>query len=132
VYKDFAHAPSKVEATVKAVREQYPDRQLIACLELHTFSSLNPAFLPQYAGTLNPADKALVYYSKKALAHKKLPDLPVADVKNHFANENLVVSNDANEVTDWLKAIAGPAVFLIMTSGNFDGVKLEELAGELI
>jgi UDP-N-acetylmuramate: L-alanyl-gamma-D-glutamyl-meso-diaminopimelate ligase len=132
VYKDFAHAPSKVEATVKAVREQYPDRQLIACLELHTFSSLNPAFLPQYAGTLNPADKALVYYSKKALAHKKLPDLPVADVKNHFANENLVVSNDANEVTDWLKAIAGPAVFLIMTSGNFDGVKLEALAGELI
>ena len=132
VYKDFAHAPSKVEATVKAVREQYPDRQLVACLELHTFSSLNPEFLPQYAGTLNPADKALVYFNPKAVAHKKLPELSVAQVHQHFANTSLTVSNNADEVVNWLKDSKGPSVFLLMTSGNFDGVNLEALAKELI
>lgn len=131
VYKDFAHSPSKVEATVKAVHEQYPDWQLVACLELHTFSSLNPEFLPQYAGTLNPADKALVYFSPKAVAHKKLPELSVPQVHQHFANTALTVSNNADEVVNWLKSQEGPSVFLLMTSGNFDGVNLEALAEEL-
>ena len=118
-------------ATVKAVREQFPDRKLVACLELHTFSSLNPEFLPQYAGSLNPADDALVYFSPRALAHKKLPELSISQVHQHFADDSLKVSNESVEVIDWLKEKEGPAVFLLMTSGNFDGVDLEGLAKEL-
>jgi UDP-N-acetylmuramate: L-alanyl-gamma-D-glutamyl-meso-diaminopimelate ligase len=131
VYKDFAHSPSKVAATVKAVREQFPKRKLVACLELHTFSSLNPEFLPQYKGSLDPADEALVYFSPKALAHKKLPELSIAQVHDHFANDALNVSNASDEVLDWLKKVDGPAVFLLMTSGNFYGVDLEGLGAEL-
>jgi UDP-N-acetylmuramate: L-alanyl-gamma-D-glutamyl-meso-diaminopimelate ligase len=131
VYKDFAHAPSKVAATVKAVKEQFTDRQVVACLELHTFSSLNPAFLPQYAGSMSPADKALVYFSPKAVAHKKLPALSAADVHRHFADDRITVSTETAKVVNWLKSVEGPAVFLIMTSGNFDGQNLEELAKEL-
>jgi UDP-N-acetylmuramate: L-alanyl-gamma-D-glutamyl-meso-diaminopimelate ligase len=132
VYKDFAHAPSKVAATVKAVKEQFTDRQVVACLELHTFSSLNPAFLPQYAGSMSPADKALVYFSPKAVAHKKLPALSAADVHRHFADERITVSTETGEVVHWLQSVEGPAVFLIMTSGNFDGQNLEVLAKGLV
>jgi len=127
VYKDFAHAPSKVAATVKAVKENYPDHTLVACLELHTFSSLNPDFLPQYAGSLDAADEALVYYSDKTVAHKKLPELTKEAVWQHFANKKIVVSNESVEVKNYLQTPRNKSIILIMTSGNFDGLNLEML-----
>ncbi len=88
--------------------------------------------MPQYAGSLNPADDALVYFSPKALAHKKLPELSIAQVHQHFADDSLTVSNESAEVMEWLKEKEGPAVFLLMTSGNFDGVNLEGLANTIV
>lgn len=132
VFKDFAHAPSKVGATTKAVREQYPNHTFVACLELHTFSSLNPEFLPQYAGTLQAADHAMVYFNPKAVAHKKLPPLSIQEVMQHFDNKTLTVSNDAQEVANWLKTKKGKTVYLLMTSGNFDGIDLAELGNDLV
>lgn len=75
VYKDFAHSPSKLKATLEAVRKQFPDRKLIACLELHTFSSLNENFLNEYKGTMADADVAIVYFNPKTIEHKKLPPI---------------------------------------------------------
>ena len=131
VFKDFAHSPSKVAATVAAVRELHPDKKLVACLELHTFSSLNPDFLPLYKGALDLADEAMVYYSPKTVAHKKLPAISKADIHNNFANQSLVVTNESAEVTLWLKT-QGNAIFLLMTSGNFDGLDLNALGKELV
>ena len=131
VFKDFAHAPSKVAATVKAVKEQFPDHKVVACLELHTFSSLNPEFLPQYKGALDPADEALVYFNPKAVAHKKLPELSVTDVHKHFGNERIHVNTVSQDVAAWLNS-QGHAVYLLMTSGNFDGIDLDQLANELV
>lgn len=131
VFKDFAHSPSKVAATVAAVRELHPDKKLVACLELHTFSSLNPDFLPLYKGALDFADEAMVYYSPKTVAHKKLPAISKADILENFANQNLVVSNESTEVAPWLKT-RGNAIFLLMTSGNFDGLDLNALGKELV
>ena len=131
VYKDFAHAPSKVAATVQAVREQFPERKLVACLELHTFSSLNPEFLPQYRGALGPADDALVYFNPEAVKHKKLPALSVDEVRGHFGSSSLHVSNQSTEVEKWLEK-QGDAIFLLMTSGNFDGIDLDDLANRIV
>lgn len=130
VYKDFAHSPSKVTATVAAVRELFPDRKFVACLELHTFSSLNPDFLPLYKGALDAADEAMVYFNPKTVEHKKLPKISKADITKNFGNEQLTVSNESEEVVNWLKS-HGEATFLIMTSGNFDGLNLNELGAEL-
>lgn len=126
VFKDFAHAPSKVSATVKAVRENYPNHKLVACLELHTFSSLNPLFLPQYAGSLDVADEALVYYNPKTVAHKKLPELTTALVHQHFANPDISVSNQTEEVKRYLSRKTPKTIYLVMTSGNFDGMNLDQ------
>ncbi len=131
VFKDFAHAPSKVSATVAAVRELHPTKKLVACLELHTFSSLNPDFLPLYKGALDLADEAMVYFSPKTVAHKKLPAIEKEDIVTNFANSKLVVSNDSAEVVTWLKS-QGDAIFLLMTSGNFDGLDLNALGKELV
>jgi len=84
VYKDFAHAPSKVKATTKAVKKLYPERKLIACLELHTFSSLNKDFLPHYKHTLNTADVAIVYFNPHTIEHKKLPPISIDDIKKRI------------------------------------------------
>ncbi len=131
VYKDFAHSPSKVAATVASVKEQYPDKKLVACLELHTFSSLNPDFLPLYKGALDKADEALVYYSPQTVAHKKLPAISKEDISRNFANNKLAISNDSAEVVAWLKQ-KGNAIYLIMTSGNFNGLDLNQLGKELV
>lgn len=131
VYKDFAHSPSKVKATVDAVCEQYADKKVVACLELHTFSSLNPDFLPLYNGALSAADEALVYFNPKTVAHKKLPALTKADIQSKFGNNQLHVSNSSSEVVGWLKQ-QGDAVYLLMTSGNFDGQDLNALGQELL
>lgn len=132
VYKDFAHAPSKVLATVGAVREQFPDRRLVACLELHTFSSLNPEFLPFYKGTLDAADVAMVYFNPEVVAHKKLPPVGADQVRSLFGRTDLKVFTDAESVYRELQRQEGPAAFLIMTSGNFDGQDLGAWADGLL
>lgn len=125
-YLDFAHAPSKVKATVEAVREKHPNAHLIACLELHTFSSLNPAFLPQYKGALAPADIKAVYFSPHTLAIKKLPDLSGDQLAEHFDAPDLQVVTLASQLEQIVLNAVEPreTVVLWMSSGRFDGLDL--------
>ncbi len=133
VYKDFAHAPSKLRATIAAMKEQYPGRRLVACMELHTFSSLTAEFLKQYAGTMDKADVPFVYYSQHALQLKKLPDLDPAQVQASFANDKVrVFTNSALMVEELRKMDWKGANLLMMSSGNFDGIDFNHLADELI
>ena len=132
-YKDFAHAPSKVVATVNAVKEQYTEQSVTAVLELHTFSSLNPEFIVQYKGTMDKADLAYVYFNPDALAHKKLPPITTEQVREAFANPNLKVFNNSEELfADIRESIKWPGVLLLMTSGNFGGVNLEGEAKSIL
>jgi UDP-N-acetylmuramate: L-alanyl-gamma-D-glutamyl-meso-diaminopimelate ligase len=132
-YKDFAHSPSKLRATVDAVREQYPEKQLVACMELHTFSSLMATFLPQYEGCMKNADKAFVYFNPKVLEHKKLPPISAEEVRKAFDTENVEVFTDSQLLQARLREIEYKnTALLMMTSGNFDGVNIPEFAKELI
>ena len=122
-YRDFAHAPSKVKATIQALRKQYPDRKLIAVLELHTYSSLNAAFMSEYAGALDPADLAGVFYSAHALEIKRMPDLSPEIIREGFANKDLVILNNRAA----LEAFLGQQDFhntnvLLMSSGDYEGL----------
>ena len=133
IYKDFAHAPSKVEATTKAVKAQFPERQLVACLELHTFSSLNKDFLGEYANKLNSADVAVVYFSPKTLEHKKLPAITPEDIKVHFNNPNLHIFTDNDSLKDFLLAQRWRnSNLLMMSSGTFNKLNFQELAGLIL
>ena len=133
VYKDFAHAPSKLRATIAAMKEQYPDRRLVACMELHTFSSLTAEFLKQYAGTMDKADVPFVYYSQHALQLKKLPNLDPHQVQAAFANPNVRVFTDSALMVEELRRMDWKdANLLMMSSGNFDGIDFNQLADELI
>jgi UDP-N-acetylmuramate: L-alanyl-gamma-D-glutamyl-meso-diaminopimelate ligase len=129
-FKDFAHAPSKVKATVAALREQFPNRRVVACLELHTFSSLNPNFLPLYDGSLDGADVPLVYFNPQAVAHKKLPELNAGQVGAAFgvpAPEVYTNSIDVRAALDQAVGTDGmPTVVALMSSGNFDGNDVSE------
>lgn len=128
VYKDFAHAPSKVEATINALKEQYPDRELVACLELHTFSSLSAEFLSHYKGTMDKADKAIVYFNPHALQLKRLPELKKEMVMEGFGKPDILVFNDSMLLKQQLEQLSwGKTNLLLMSSGNFDGMKLDEL-----
>ncbi len=130
-FKDFAHSPSKLKATTKAVKEQFADRKVIACMELHTFSSLRKDFLPLYKNAMDAADVALVYFSLAVLEHKKLETLSLEEVKNHFGG-NVIVVNETKEVLDFIHSeITKNSVLLMMSSGNFDGINYEELGEEL-
>lgn len=132
-YLDFAHAPSKVKATLQAVKSQYPNRQLVACLELHTYSSLNKAFLPQYEGTLNGADVAAVFFNEHTLAMKKMPLLSIEEVKTFFNNSQLHVFTDNSAFTSFLKELNfNNQNLLLMTSGTFMGLDLKNLAEALL
>lgn len=132
MYKDFAHSPSKLKATTEAVKEQFPDRKLVACMELHTFSSLNEDFLKEYQGSMDKADKGYVYFNPHTVAHKKLKPITHEQIKLAFANRDLRVFNDSQEMMrvlgeeDWRNA-----VLLMMTSGNFDGIAMEKIPNEL-
>jgi UDP-N-acetylmuramate: L-alanyl-gamma-D-glutamyl-meso-diaminopimelate ligase len=133
VYQDFAHAPSKVRATVKGFRETFPKHNIIACLELHTFSSLSKNFLPQYKGTMDPASKAIVFFNPEVVAHKKLPTIDTDDVKKGFKNEKLIAINDSYQLKELLLASAeGECIILLMTSGSFSGMDMKALAEEII
>lgn len=132
-YKDFAHSPSKLKATINAVREQYPHKRLIACMELHTFSSLMANFLPQYKGCMKEADVAYVYFNPKVIEHKKLTPIQPEDVKNAFGTENVTVFTDSEELQTALRREQyADTALLMMTSGTFDGINIKEFATELL
>jgi UDP-N-acetylmuramate: L-alanyl-gamma-D-glutamyl-meso-diaminopimelate ligase len=125
VFKDFAHAPSKVKAATKAVKEQYPDRRLIACLELHTYSSLNKTFLNEYRGALDEADQAVVFYSPDAVAIKRLDPVNPEQIMASFARKDLEVFTNAQQFRDYLYNLnPTKAVLLLMSSGNYGGLDL--------
>jgi UDP-N-acetylmuramate: L-alanyl-gamma-D-glutamyl-meso-diaminopimelate ligase len=133
IYKDFAHSPSKLLATIEAMKEQYPKRRLVACMELHTYSSLTQEFLKQYAHTMDKADVAIVYYNHHAIELKRLPELNKDNVYKAFEKEDLKVFTSKEEVLDTLYKINWKDTnLLMMSSGNFDGIDFNKLADELI
>lgn len=131
-YLDFAHAPSKVRATVNAVREKHPEALLIACLELHTFSSLNPSFLPQYKDALSEADTKIVYYSPHTLEIKKLPDLSVSQLSGYFNEPELQIATSGAALEQLVLNAKKdrPTVLLWMSSGRFDGLDINAVSSE--
>lgn len=132
-YKDFAHSPSKLKATVDAVREQYPGRRLTACMELHTFSSLSDNFLDQYAGCMDAADTALVFYDPHAVQLKRLPPIPLERIRSAFGRNDLNVLTDPAALMGAVRAdAAGNGVLLMMSSGNFGGIDLQAMAEAFI
>jgi UDP-N-acetylmuramate: L-alanyl-gamma-D-glutamyl-meso-diaminopimelate ligase len=132
LYKDFAHAPSKVAATTAALNEQYPERKLVACLELHTFSSLNPAFLPEYESTLAKADEAIIYLSEHARQIKQMERMEESLVQNYFKHPSLKVIRDpATLATELIGKSWHEANLLLMSSGTFDELDLKDLAGKM-
>lgn len=127
-YKDFAHSPSKVKATTDAVKKQYPGRQLVACLELHTYSSLNAGFLSQYEGALDAADVAVVFYSPDAVAIKKLTEIGKEQIERAFNRENLIVYTNPEEFKSFLVVQDfTDSVLLLMSSGNYGGLDFDEI-----
>jgi UDP-N-acetylmuramate: L-alanyl-gamma-D-glutamyl-meso-diaminopimelate ligase len=132
VYRDFAHAPSKVKATMHAVKTQFPGRRLIAVLELHTYSSLNEQFLHEYKGALDLADEAVVFYSRHALELKRLPPLPEEKVRDEFGKPGLAVIQEKEELQHWLMERSYKnANLLLMSSGNYDGLDLNSLVDHI-
>ena len=138
MYKDFAHAPSKLRATIAAMREQYPGRKMVACMELHTFSSLTQEFLQQYRGTMDEADMRCVYFSQHALQLKKLPPLDPEEVRKAFGG-NVEVFTDSHKMIDAIKQhckqfsiLNSQFSILMMSSGNFDGIDFAQLADEIL
>ncbi len=125
-YRDFAHAPSKLKTTLDAVREAYPNHTLVACFELHTYSSLNEVFLKEYSHSMDAADNALVYFSHHALQLKGLPTLKADTVQKYFDREDLVAIDNKEalekKVQDILKVASTPVCLLLMSSGTFDGI----------
>jgi len=132
IFKDFAHAPSKVIATTNAVKAQYNERRLLACLELHTYSSLNPTFLKQYQKALNAADEAVVFYSPKALAIKKLEPISAAQIKKAFNRKDIKVFTDPKAFSDYLFVQnLNNTALLLMSSGNYGGLDFEKLCNSV-
>ncbi|MEQ8624711.1 MAG: Mur ligase family protein [Vicingaceae bacterium] len=133
VYKDYAHSPSKLKATTQAVKKQYPNKKLIACMELHTFSSLNKEFLQEYSGAMSAADEAVVYFNPKAIEHKGLDSISKAEVESAFRPSLVRVYDQSETVKQFLEGNKlENAVLLLMTSGNFDGIDLNKLGESLI
>ncbi len=125
VYRDFAHAPSKVKASIDAVKQQFPQRKLLAILELHTYSSLNAQFMKEYKGVMDEADIAVVFYSGHALELKRMPPLPKEKVQEGFAKENLLVFTAKQELENWLRHHEYLNTnLLFMSSGNYDGLDI--------
>ncbi len=132
VYKDFAHSPSKLKATIDAVKTQFTKRKLVACIELHTFSSLNKAFLDQYSDTMTAADVAVVYIDEKTFKHKKMEPVGEVDVQTSFNDQNIIFFSDALVLEAYLRGLNFEHTnLLLMSSGNFGGMDLVKLALEL-
>lgn len=132
-YKDFAHSPSKLKATVNAVREHYPEKKLVACMELHTFSSLMADFLPQYKDCMRDADIAYVYFNPKVIEHKRLTPITKEDVQRAFGTENVVVFTESAALQAQLRTLHyDNTALLMMSSGTFDGIAVNDFARELL
>ncbi len=129
-YKDFAHSPSKVSATTKAVKNQYPDRKLIACLELHTYSSLNAEFLKEYQGALDAADVAVVFYSPDAVKIKQLEEVTYDQIAQSFQREDLIIYTNPADFKNFLfSQDFDNSALLLMSSGNYGGLNFDEVKG---
>ncbi|HRB71329.1 Mur ligase family protein [Flavobacterium sp. WV_118_3] len=127
-YKDFAHSPSKVAATTKAVKEQYPNRNLIACLELHTYSSLNAEFLKEYQGALNAADTAVVFYSPEAVQIKRLETITYEQIAKAFNREDLIIYTNPEDFKQYLFNLnLDNTALLLMSSGNYGGLDFDDV-----
>ena len=140
-YKDFAHSPSKLKATVNAVRERYPEKTLVAAMELHTFSSLMADFLPQYKGCMAEADIAYVYFNPKVIEHKRLTPITADEVREAFGSANVQVFTDSQALQQALRETVSRQLasaehkgvaLLMMSSGTFDGVNVKAFAEELL
>lgn len=132
MFKDFAHSPSKLKATTKAVKEQFSDRKVIACMELHTFSSLKKEFLPHYKGAMEKADEAIVYFNHEVVHHKKLEPITKEMVQAAFGGK-VQVFTETTEVLDFIqKQNWRNSVLLMMSSGTFDGINYEALGEEIV
>lgn len=131
IYKDYAHSPSKVIATVDAVRNSHPDQKLITCLELHTFSSLNAEFIKKYNDSLKQADAAIVYYNPETSLHKKLEPLSDDIIRKAFNQDSIEIIAKPDELGERLNKIEEPFALLFMSSGNFGGLDLNEVAQKL-
>ena len=129
-YKDFAHSPSKVKATTEAVKAQYQEKELLACLELHTYSSLNAEFLKEYKGALDSADIAVVFYSPRAVEIKKLEEVSLQQIANAFERDDLIIYTNPQDFKDFLFAqnFENKAL-LLMSSGNYGGLDFDEVKG---
>lgn len=128
VYKDYAHSPSKVNSTTAAVKEQYKEKNVVACLELHTYSSLNPEFLIQYKDSLSQADHKIVYYSQEALRIKRRAPIAPETILEAFGDDSIFVFTEPESLKDHLKKIDPKnKVFLMMSSGNYGGLDLKSL-----
>lgn len=133
VFKDYAHAPSKVKASVRAVKELYPTRDVVACLELHTFSSLNKSYLPQYKDSLKGINQAIVFFNPEKVKAKNLEPLTEADIKAAFGGNNLTVFDDPAKLEAFLAAQPWDNKnLLMMSSGNFAGFNIQTLAEKLL
>ncbi|MBQ4018294.1 MAG: peptidoglycan synthetase [Paludibacteraceae bacterium] len=133
VYKDFAHSPSKLKATVNAVRERYPNKKLVAAMELHTFSSLMAEFLPQYKDCMAEADVAFVYFNPKVIEHKQLTPITKEEVRDAFGTKNVEVFTESEALQERLKGLNYEnTALLMMSSGTFDGINVKEFAKELL
>jgi len=133
IFQDFAHSPSKLKATVTAVRQQFPGRKLTACMELHTFSSLTADFLPEYKDSMKDAHQAFVYYNPKTIEHKQLAPITPDQVALAFGGRQVTVFTDSAELVKTLKTLDYHGRnLLLMSSGNFDGLNLKALALDIL
>jgi UDP-N-acetylmuramate: L-alanyl-gamma-D-glutamyl-meso-diaminopimelate ligase len=128
-YKDYAHSPSKVKATTQAMKDQHPNRELIACLELHTYSSLNPKFIKEYKGALDAADKAVVFYSPHAVKIKRLKEISASQIAEAFQREDLIIFTNSEEFKEFLfsQEFENKSL-LLMSSGNYGGLDFNEVS----
>ena len=128
IYKDFAHSPSKLKATSSAMKQQFTNRKLVACLELYTFSSLNEDFLKQYKGCMDEADSAIIYFSLESIVHKRLKPITKEQVYDAFGRKDLIVFNNSEDLENHLKNLNWKNKnLLMMSSGTFNGIELEKL-----
>ncbi len=133
IYKDFAHSPSKLTATIKAVKEQFPNRKLVACIELHTFSSLNKAFLHEYKGTMDATDEAIVFIDQHTFLQKNLEPYPAQEVKDAFKRKDILFFDQAEVLFNHLKQLNYKDTnLLLMSSGTFAGTDLSKFAETIL
>jgi UDP-N-acetylmuramate: L-alanyl-gamma-D-glutamyl-meso-diaminopimelate ligase len=128
IFKDFAHSPSKVQATTEAVKKQYAQKDLIACLELHTYSSLNAQFLGEYKGALDKADKAVVFYSPHAVKIKQLYAVTKEQIAHAFDRDDLIIYTDPEDFKAFIFSLdLNNKAIILMSSGNYGGLDFEEV-----